>query len=83
MVSEKEYIMNRQDMEYGYYFIGRGRHKGNIAYFDDDMTDKSGYFYLGAFRDSFVVIPFSFIERDANALEIAEHVAAGKGIAQY
>jgi hypothetical protein len=88
--------MNLQDMDYGYYLIGRGCHKGKIAYFDDEMTDKSGYFYLGAFRDGFIVIPFSFIERAATEKEIAEHtitrivpgeggarIVSSKSVAQY
>lgn len=75
--------MDRIDMDYGYYVVGRGKHKGEIVYFDDDMTDKSGYFYPGAFRDEHYVLPFSFIEREASKKEIAAHEAAGKAIGQY
>ena len=70
-------------MEYGYYIVGKGVHKGKVVYYDDDESEKTGYFYLGAFRDGFIQLPFSSIERPASARQIQLHEKAGKSIAQY
>lgn len=68
---------------YGYFVVGKGKYKGQVVYYDDDYTEKSGHFYLGAFRDGDVIMPFSYIEREATKEEILAHEKAGRCITQY
>lgn len=75
--------MDRLDMYYDYYVVGKGKLKGKIVYFDDDMIGKSGCMYPGAFREGYVVMPFSYIEREATEAEILQHEKDGKSICQY